>query len=707
MLSWYSDPPLLRGVFMSISDPAQLLQRIPELGAFTDDPRIRRAIESGDPFKVFRALMLARLLRRLPAHKKLLKELTGQRRLFAKALKGNPSLGSINSVGFGFIGKAEQESDGSHIALHAFVPLGAYVVRSTGNRSWQIYARAPLGIPGWLYTRGLAAAMVLMVGSGAIHSFHAASHQDLTVLNGFDEPLTLAFDGQTLILPAQGRLGVTLKAGKLRGTASSARNGVIDTIDAELASSDRLSIWNVAGAAPLVRNTVLYTKEASTGPAPANAQTVYCGKRFVELSNVRYRFEPPPQSIKMGKHDTSTSVEQADVATRPNTAGAAMCAAYLIDHAMGAEGAMLMAAQAQLKNWDEDFTAAAVFAAQAVSRPDAIAMARRAVRDRPDSLRLARILQNLRQDAGEFDVMLAEHRERARAHPGSEREQYLYASLLSGQAGIDMMQELSARFPQQPSILRSLAWRKANHGDPRGALHDIARLHALSPVDAARLMGVEARALLAMRRGGEAIQLLEAGAQANNPAERTEHAMEYALIARQLRTDPERFLIKPAQESGPLDLDFHRVCVGLAPLDAASAESPLVKLALALRDAPGAAMAIAGKLGRHQIMAFPDGERALIYGEAVRTGQAGLIATMHGLLLLPGPEENLFQQYLRGESVSLDSIDLEQDVRAAAMFIRSRNAQLPASERAALRDQAGKADLLHGAVSTALNQWKG
>lgn len=700
---------------MSISDPAQLLQRVPELDALSDDPKIRRAIESGDPFKVFRTLMLAHLLRRLPAHKELLKELTGKRRLFAKPLKGTPSLGSINSVGFSFIGKAEQDSDGSYIALHAFVvlfviplvPLGAYVVRSTGDRSWQIYARAPLGIPGWLYTRGLAAAMVLLVGSGAIHSLYAAGHQDLMVLNGFDEPLTLAFDDQTLTLPAHGRLGVTLKAGKLHGTASGARNGVIDTIDAELASSDRLSIWNVAGAAPLLRNTVVYTKAASTGPAPANAQTVYCGKRFVELANVRYRFEPPPQSISMGKHETSTSVEQIDVATRPNVAGAMLCAGYLVDHSMGSEMATLMAAQAQLKNWDDDLTTGAVFATRAVSPRDALAMARRAARARPDSLRIARILQDERQDAGEFDAMLAEHRERARANPGSEREQYLYASLLSGQAGIDKMEELNARFPQQAVILRSLAWRKASHGDARGALHDIARLHVLSPTEAARLMGTEARALLALQRGGDAMQLLDAGAKDKNGAERGTHAMEYALVARQLKSDPERFLMTADSDAGRFDLDFQRTCVGLAPLDAASAQSPLVKLALALRNAPDKALAMAGKLDRYQIMAFPESLRALMYGEAVRTGQAALVAAMHGALLLTGTEEKLLQQYLRGEPVLLDSIDVEPDVRAAAMFVRSRNAQLPAAERAALRDQAGKADLLRGAVSIALKQWQG
>lgn len=343
---------------MSLCDPAQLLQRIPELAALTEDPRIRRAIESGDSFKVFRALMLARLLRRLPAHKELLKQLTAERRLFAKSLRGTPPLGRINSVGFSFIGGANPNSDGTHIALYAFVvlfviplvPLGAYVVKSTGNRTWQVYARVPLSISGWLYARGLTAAILLLVVSGAVRSFDAAGHQDLMVLNGFDEPLTLAFDGQTLTLPAQGRLSVKLKAGKLHATASSAGKRVIDTIDTELANSKRLSFWNIAGATPLLRNTVVYTKEKSTGPAPANAQTVYCGKRFVELADVRYRFETPPQTIRMSKRETSTSVEQIDVATRANVPGAVLCARYLIDHAMGSEGAILMAAQAQLKD---------------------------------------------------------------------------------------------------------------------------------------------------------------------------------------------------------------------------------------------------------------------------------------------------------------------------------------------------------------------
>lgn len=700
---------------MPIADPAQLLQRVPELEALADDPRIGRALASGDPFKVFRALMLARLLRRLPGHRALLKELTGERRLFAKPLKGTPALGSINSVGFGFVGNAEEDTDGSHIALHAIVvlfaipivPLGAYVVRSTGSRQWQIYARAPLGILGWLYTRGLAAALVVLVGVGAIHSIEATGHQDLVVLNGFEEPLIVAFGAQTQTVPAQGRIKVTLAAGALHGTATSAHAGVVDTINTPLASSARLSIWNIAGAAPLVRNTVIYSRTKASGPAPANLQVVYCGKQFVELDDVRFRFEEPPATMSMDKHTDSVSVQHVTVASEPKVAGATSCANYLLGRPASKDTAALLAALAQLKNWDEDMAGFAIFAARSVSTADAVGVARRAARAHPDNLRMARILQDVRIDAGELDAMLAEHAARAQAHPGSDREQYLYASLLQGQAGIDRLAQLNAQFPMQPAILRSLAWRRANHGDAQGALRDLARLHALAPADAALLMGVEARALVATQRGADAMRLLDAGARDPAGGARAEHAREFALIAQQFKRDGAATLAAVGAGDSPQSLDFQRVCVGLAPLDPASAGATQVRLALALRDAPEKALRIAATLERIELMGFPEDHRALLYGEAVRTGQARLARTMGATLGVGGAAEALLQRYVRGDAVALDGIDLELDVQAAAMLVRSRNAQLPAGERAALRSQAARTDLLRGAVSKALNQWQG
>jgi hypothetical protein len=55
--------------------------------------------------------------------------------------------------------------------------------------------------------------------------------------------------------------------------------------------------------------------------------------------------------------------------------------------------------------------------------------------------------------------------------------------------------------------------------------------------------------------------------------------------------------------------------------------------------------------------------------------------------------------------VSLANADLEPGMRAAAMLVRSRNAALPAAERAQLRTQAAQTDLLHSVVTQALARW--
>ena len=702
---------------MTISDPAQLLQRIPELEALATDPKIGRAIESGDPFKVFRALMLARLLRRLPGQRALLKELTGQRRLFAKPLKGTPSLATFNSLGFSFVGKAEADSDGSHIALHAVVvlfaipliPLGAYVVKQGDGRNWQIYARAPLGIPGWLYTRGLAAALVALVGAGAVHGFYNAGHQELLVLNGFEQPLTVAVQGQQVQVPAQGRATIALKAGQLHATAALAKRAadIVDTLDTQLVSSDRLSIWNIAGAAPLVRHTVVYTKEKVDGPEPAGAHTIYCGKRFVELADVRYRFETPPQTMSMGKHAASVSVEQIEIYKKQGVLDAALCGSYLLDHGEARAAALLLAGGAAASGWQDVITANAIFSADGATHVDALLLARRAVRARPDSLILARILQDLRSSAGEYDAMLAEHRQRAAAHPDSADELYLYAALVNGQAGIDLLQQLSTRFPQHATAVRSLAFRKAAHGDAAGALQDFQRLHALAPVDARRMLGLEARAMLAAHRPADALALLDDGANDSKDDDRLEHARDYVMLARQ--SAPAEKSLKAQRLGGddaPVARDFQRACVGLAPLDPASSAVPAMRLVAALRDAPATAVGLAAKLDRYTLVTLPMDLRVLLYGEAVRTGAAALTQTMETTMQVAGPEARLLRQYLLGEPVSIAALDIDTDTQAAAMFIRSRNPRLPAAERAALRAAAAKTDVLHGAVHTALDHWQ-
>ncbi|MEB0031880.1 hypothetical protein QN372_14060 [Undibacterium sp. RTI2.1] len=708
---------------MSISDPAQLLQRIPELQSLVDDPKISRAIESGDPFKVYRALVLAKLFRRLPEHADVLRLLTSERRLFAKPLRGTPSLGNINSVGFGFVGKAEKDLDDSYIALHAFVilfvipliPLGAYVVKSTGSRKWQIYARAPLGILGWLYTRGLALSAVVLVLSGAAHSYHESNSQDLLLLNGFDVPLTVNFDHQTITLPAQGRATVNLKAGKVHGTATATNSakvaeaaGVIDQFDETLNSSDSYSIWNIAGAAPLLLNTIVYSKVAPENPENQGSQIVYCGKRFIELSNVKYAFEEPPKTMSMSKHESSISINHLTVATSDKTPGVLACINYAMDHGLEKEIAKATEALAQLHDWDIRYSSAAIVTAQSVSNAEAMRVAGRIMQAKPGDVVYERMVQNIREAAGQHEALLSEYGERAKQQPDSANAQYLFASLLSGDEGINAMQNLTQKFPQDPNILRSLVWRKAAHGDYQGANNDITRLHKLSPSDAARLLDVEVRIKVALRRGFEAMNLLNAAVRDKVADNRAGHAADFGLVARYFGADPEIYLkALPGDEQNFRALDFYRVRAGLPVTLPQNALLPEIKLAMALRNAPATALTIARDLSRNQISSLGTDQLTLLYGEAVRTNDKVLLIKLQGILHLSKTEETALQGYLRGEDISLEQFDIELDIQAAAYLIRSRNTQLAAAERSALRARAARTDLLHGVISTALNQWQG
>ncbi|MFZ6843027.1 hypothetical protein [Undibacterium sp. RuTC16W] len=701
---------------MSIADPAQLLQRVPELHALIDDPKISRAIESGDTFKVYRALVLAKLFRRLPQHSDVLRLLTSERRLFAKPLKGKPSLGSINSVGFGFIGKAEKDLDDSYIALHAFVilfaiplvPLGAYVVKSTGTRQWQIYARAPLGILGWLYTRGLALLAVVLVLSGAAHSYHESNTQDLMILNGFDVPVSVSFDRQTLNLAPQAKATINLKAGRVHGVATAGPSGVIDTLDETLNSSDHYTIWNIAGAAPLVQNTIVYSKTAPASPDTGGAQTVYCGKRFLELDNIKYAFEEPPNTISMSKHQTSVSVNHLTIIHSGDTPGVMACMSYAFDQGHEKDMAKAAEALAQLHDWDMRYASTAILAAEAVSSKEGMRVAQRVMQAKPGQVIYERMVQDMRDEAGQHDVLLAEYAERARLQPDSASEQYLYASLMSGVEGISTMQALAQRFPKDPNILRSLIWRRAVHGDYPNAIRDMARLRQISAIDADRLIDLEVRLLVAQRKGFDAMNLLNAVVRDKTANNRAGHAADFGLVAKYFGADPELYLkALPGDEKNSVALDFYRVRAGLAPILPQNTLAPTVKLALALRNAPAKALLAAHDVTRYQIGALGTDQLTLLYGEAVRTDDKIVLDKTKGLLRLPKSEDDLLRQFMRGDSVSLDEADIDLDVQAAAYLIRSRNPQLPAAERSALRARAARTDLLHGTVSTALNQWPG
>ncbi|MDO9191507.1 MAG: hypothetical protein Q7U12_01260, partial [Undibacterium sp.] len=268
------------------------------------------------------------------------------------------------------------------------------------------------------------------------------------------------------------------------------------------------------------------------------------------------------------------------------------------------------------------------------------------------------------------------------------------------------MQELSRQFPENADILHSLVWRKAIHYDYAGANQDLARLRKLSPSHADSLLDTEVKTLMAERRGIEALRLLHAAVRDKTADKRPDHAADFALVAKQINVNPDFWLKElPAAEKNAEMLDFYRVRAGLRPLQTQDTQSSFVKLALALRNDPDQARKIAKGMNRNQLGKLATDQLSLLLGEVIRTQDTELAGMMNGMLALSRSKTKLLEEFIRGEAVSLDQMDIDLEIQSAACFIRSRNPQLSAQERSSLRSRAAKTDLLPGPITTALHQW--
>ena len=682
---------------MSISDPNNLLQRIPELQALADDHKIRRAIDTGDSFKVYRALLIARLFRRLPMHRDLITMLTNERRMFAKPILNQPTTVRFKSIGFEFIGGSEHDTDGSCVATHALailskfplIPLGSFVVKNQGPKKWQVIARAPLGIKGWLSTRGLTFGLATLVFAGIFIVYHQTHTQDIILLNGFDLPVVLNLDGENIKIAPQGIISTTIKTGRVRGVASVDKIGVIDQFEHDITNNTGTTVWNIAGATPLLHPTIVSSKTNNDAELK-NVPSVYCGKNFIELE------------MKLN----ASKITLAKTASETGPVGIDMCIKYATENGQEKIIAPALEALASIYEWNLSYTNKAIAAAKLVSQSEGIRVAIRAMQANPGKTEFERLYQDLREEAGERDALLQEYADRAKQQLNSASVQFLYASLLTGTAGVVAMQELNRQFPQDADILLSLVIRKMLHGDSAGAYRDLVQLRKLSPKHADRLLDIEVKILLAERRGIEALQALNNAVRDKAAAKRPEHAADFALVAKQINVKPDFWLKElPAAEKNADMLDFYRVRAGLRPLQTQDTHSAFVKLALALRNDPSEALKIAKRMNRHQLSLLATDQLILLFGEAIRTKDAELINMMDGLPPLSKAKTKLLVAYLSGTEVNLEEFDIDLEIQSAARFIRSRHQSLAAKERAALRNQAEKIDFLGGPVTTALHQW--
>lgn len=687
-----------------INGSNDVLQRIPELEAFLHEPACRRAIDSGSIFQVYRALLFARILRRCPHQQDLLDSLLTQRRLFAQPLQeGQRTVSTWGSRRFGCqwqdesATSAQHDTDGRFLAsLRLFVAglptfsFGSFLIRPNAasenkgkqNQAWTVLAQVPERFSRWLGERLIVTATGLLIISVGWISYQRTHTQEVWLINAFSDALDVELDGQTLRVPAHDSRALRVRIGKLRGRAQTASLPnrpalIVDQLEQQIQHSAGLTIWNLAGAAPVIMTN------AENNDAP----NVACGQHLLEFNQIgAIQYQAP------------SNTEQ------PAGAQLSTCYQYAQEHQQIAALSHALLTQALLLDWDMPATVAAIHAASATSDAAAIDVAQRAANAMPDQLAYQLLLQDTRIDAGQREQVVEELQQDAQSD--SPIKLLLAARLQSGEQGIAAMQAAHERFPQDPTILHSLVWRKAIHGHYAEALRDLQQLHQLSPGMADRLFDLEVQLQLTQNRPLEAIKLLQSTVRDHRAERRADHAADFALVARQSRIDPEFWLKElPAAKNDLGLLDFYRVRAGLKPYQHPNLHSAQVKLALALRSDPAQAIALAQTQNPVQLAQLSKAQLSLLLTEANRLNQIALVKQTRSLLGLNKADTQLLQQFVRGEAVDIDHADFDLEVQSAAFLVRARNAQISATERSQLRNRAAQTDLLHSVISTALAQW--
>ncbi|MCP3103215.1 hypothetical protein LZ198_30475 [Myxococcus sp. K15C18031901] len=697
---------------MFIRDPAGLLHRIPELRVLCEDARVRRAVERGDPFKLYRTLKWARWLGRLRSHRQVLKVLLGQRRLFARPLKGNgPQLGTLNGFGAALLGGAEPDAvDGTVIVTHSVVglffvplfPLGAYVVRRHDS-GWTVFARVPLGTLSWLWTRLVSLAVMALVVGGAGQALHASRYREVHLGNAFAQPLEVTLGGVSRTVAAGAVTTLTVPVGRQHGRAVSQSGMEVDVVDLDVQPGGGLLMWNIAGGMPVLLAQVLYASPEELkedGPAP----TVFCGQQVIQLGDVDYLFTDPPESLSM-REDQGRMVKSLVKVARKEGDLLSTCFVYLGAWNRLGEALPFTEAAARLSGWAESESQRAVRAASSRSSGEAVRISR-AMRDaKPEALDWHRTYQWAVEMDGGREALLSEYESRASKAPESPDAQYLYVRLKRGPEGSLATEMMAKRFPEHAELLRSVVHRRYLAGSWEGTREGWERLVALDETAALEVLEEAMTAFVALGREAEALaRLTRMFDGAREARVRSQIAEVYALVAaRTGRRDADALVAKFEAEEKGERLDWLRARAHLQ-VTSDSATSG-VRLMAVVGRSPTDALRAAESVSDLEMSILSEGAWALAYTESVRIGASECQRSLERFPLIAPSQRADLQRFIQGELASLESSELSWEIRAAAAFVRSRDAKLPEAERKRWVEQARKADWFHGVVSEAITSW--
>jgi hypothetical protein len=699
-----------------IQDPSGLLDRVPELRSLCDDARVRAAVESGDPFAVYRALVLGRLTGRLRSQREVVKTLLRNRRLFAKPMKSGtgPFLGTFNGFGATLMGASEKDGP-THIATHVAVglfflplfPFAAYLVEpgqgGALRRSWRLYARVPLTLGTWLWQRTLSVAALLAIAYGGYQAFYASRHHTLHVVNGLGQPVHVTVGAAKLDLPPGGRQVVDLPVGTASAVARTGSGVEADRQEIPIKSGSHTLVWNVGGAAPLYLQAIRYHASSASareeeGPPPV----VYCGQPVVSVDDVDFRFVEPPSSVSMPKSSSVVVKHLLAVAPTPGRQGVELCAGYLVGEGKVKEALPVLELATRTSGWEPRPTWSFLMLVSAIAPERALPLAEEAIQAKPDSVLLHRIYQTLASYRMSETELQARYRTRAEAAPKSADAQYLSIRLQRGPEGADAARAALKRFPDSPQLLRFVLLADVSSGRYAQAREGWQRLLALSMEEAGYGIDEGMTALVALGRVPEArTQLLESFPRWEPGAQVRAAILDARLASISRGSDGDRLLKKLDGKTVDAVLS---VRAGLPGALESAPKSPFQTFLHAVLTDPAKVPSLADSLTPMDVTRLSEAEWALSWAECVRVGDQTCRRKLEASSHSSAYDLADTARFLRGESSSLGPMLLDPAFRAAALLVRSRSASLPA-DRDRWIAEARHTDWLHDEITDAVPAW--
>lgn len=691
-----------------IADPAGLLRRMPELETVArDDAAIRSALESGDPFKVYRSLRWGRWTGRLRAHAEVVKELLANRRLFARPLTSSPGLFTLNSLGLGFVGETERDTDGTYITMHAIVvlfkvpllPLGSYLVGDGDtDRSYRIYARVPMGTISWLWSRAAALGAALLVLSGAAGAVHDSRYATVRVANGFSKHLEVEVGGKKAAVPPG---SVWMLDGVPVGTqpARATLDGqVVDEAPLDVSSGHDAFVWNVGGVAAVYAVDINYYDVMPAYPNDPKP-FFFCGQRQLK-HNADFLFRDPDSSVSMSKGTKVVTKRLLAAAWRRPEDTRAPCLSILW---LAQDAAGLQLASEALRRAGElaeDDEVLPILAAVYGDKEAGQYEAAKALFERKPTAENGRMLVWVADETGHLDEVRADFEARRTAKPEDADAAYLALRASQKTPDLASCEAMLARFPDNEEVRAATQYAALRENKPDRALDLwLQRLDDDADEACRSVYGVAEAALLAHRER-EVLEALDAcggGRDALAPST----ALAAARLSLTQNTAPARWLTRIESEA----LRDRASLLCQQPVDKVE-KTPLESYArlIAAVHKDGASTLAASTLVRVDELQVVESELPLlIWAEAVRTKHE-VAKSFARRLQLRRAEREALEAYVNGASREL-TVPLMPHERAVVHFVRSRADGIDGAEKAKLVALAKQDAVLSPLLTDALEHW--